>query len=133
MTKAVDPQALLARFVFPLPPIELKANRRMGQRWGGTQSLKSSYRTICDMILLDKGRREGGVTVGSCHIIPTVYLGKGQRCDLPDLGSWCKTPIDALATGGWITTDSAACIKSFTAIPGRDAKNPRVESELREY
>lgn len=119
-------------FMFPLPPAELKTNRRMGQYWGNLHRLKASYRTACDMVLLHRGTQAKRVTVDSCHIVATAYLGKGQRCDPSDLGAWVKSPIDALVTGGWLASDSAAVVKSFTAIVERDAANPRLEIEVRE-
>lgn len=121
--------SLLLRIVFPLPPISLKANRRMGQHWGGTHRDKASYRDAC--ILTVKHILRRSETKQTCHMVATVYLGARQRCDPSDLGAWCKVPIDVLVSEGFIASDSAACIKSFTAIVERDATNPRLEIEVR--
>lgn len=116
-------------YTFDLPPISLKTNRRMGGHWSATHSLKVAYRDICALRVKSQHR---GETIKACHVTATVYLGKGQRCDPSDLGSWAKVPIDTLVAGGAIASDSASCIKRFTAIVERDPGNPRLEIELKE-
>ena len=111
---------------FPLPPDELKVNRRMGQHWGIQHRLKDDYRMICRLL----ARQQCQDSLKVCRMTATVYLGHRQRCDPSDLGSWCKVPIDALVAEGILLTDSSACIRSFTAFVERDAENPRLEIKI---
>lgn len=121
-------------FTFPLPPDELKVNRRMGQHWGAGHHLKTGYRTACELVVnyWKSGPGRWAISpVSSCSMTVTAYLGARQRCDPSDLGAWCKVPIDALVKKGVLKSDSSACIKSFTPFVERDAKNPRLEILLR--
>ena len=113
--------------VLPLPPDTLRVNHRLGRHWGPLHRDKADYRTACLLLLKGQVWLVDGYPV---HLEATLYLGKGQRCDPTDAGSWCKVCVDCLVTAGLLAGDSAAHINPFTARVERDWKNPRVEFRL---
>ena len=121
-------------FEFPLPPDELRVNRRMGQHWGNQHRAKKDYQEDCGIEALAHEKAiawRSAWMLERCHLVAVAYLGARQRCDPSDLGSWCKVPLDVLVAQGILASDSAACVRSFTAIVERDARNPRLEITLK--
>ena len=110
----------------PLPPDALRVNRISGAHWGTYRRAKTAYKAS---VLAELGKytwSDDNMAYPVCMAL-TAWLGKGQRCDLPDLGSWCKTAIDALVEYGIFRDDSAACIRPLMLDIGRDWANPRLE------
>ena len=110
--------------VLPLPPIELKVNRTMGQHWAVAQKLKVSYQWACADAWVKAGRPK--VTEKPTHLTVAVYLGYRQRCDAVDALSWIKSGLDALSGRAW-HDDGSNYLNPVTVIVGRDSENPRLE------
>ena len=111
----------------PLPPIELKANRTMGQKWKSSYSVKTAYGLEAWQELL-RQRPWPVTTVWPVHLYVMVYVGKGMQLpDLSDAGTWCKVACDLMVHAGIFPDDGPKYIKPFTADADRDWKRPRVE------
>lgn len=113
--------------VLPLPPDELRVNASKGRHWGKIQQAKDDYRLEA-WPEIDAQRREWeGVPVHwPTHLYLTAYLGKGQRVDPSDVGTWCKFALDLLVEAGAFPDDNASRIRPFTVDVQRDARNPRI-------
>lgn len=124
------------RITLPLPPNELRANRRAGQHWANLDAIKNSYADLCSVAIKDWWRATDGAKWAILNAIAkrrqpipvtaTIYLGKWQRLDAPDAGFFIKAGIDRLVAHNVFAGDSAAHINPFTAVICRDWKNPRV-------
>lgn len=115
---------------FPLPPDELRANRRMGGHWGPVHKAKSAYELACRACILaakEKGLKTPSPGSYPLHVYLEMYLGKGQRCDPTDAGAWTKSVWDSLVYMEIWPGDSAAVINPFTVEVHRDAVTPRLE------
>jgi len=120
------------RITFPLPPIALKVNARMGAHWGPKNDIKVRYQAECVKAIKEQITLTNQV-MRRCEIEYRVYLGKGQRADPSDIGSWCKSLFDCLVAMAVIASDSSSCITRLDlAGVGRDWDNPRVEIIIRE-
>lgn len=121
----------MSRFsiTLPLPPSELRVNRRMGEHWGAYHKAQKRYRRDCDAVLLlkapkdvDESRWQYPVSMRA-----VLYLGKWQRVDPSDAGSWIKTAIDCLVAWRILPDDGYRYINPFTVEVKRDLANPRLE------
>ncbi len=117
-------------YTFPLPPDELRPNRRMGGHWATTNRLKLNYKESCGWVIHEAGVPSSPIK--HCRLTMTAYLGKRQRVDLPDLGSWGKAAIDAMVSMGVLVDDQASCVSEFTTRVDRDWQNPRLVVEVKE-
>lgn len=119
-------RALVWAVTLDLPLDELRANRRIGEHWGPLHEAKVNYRTLCHLRLKEQGARpyQGEYPVA---LVATAYLGKGQRCDPSDLGTWAKVAIDVLVASGLLAGDDASHVRPFVALVERDRKQPRLE------
>ena len=116
-------------YTFPLPPIELKTNRRRGQHWGALHQIKKGYEMEClaAWSVMPEEDRRPDPHIMHCYMIVTAYLGTGQSCDPSDLGSWAKSAVDFMVKKKVIASDSSACVSEFTTYVSRDRKWPRLE------
>ena len=118
---------LSRRVSFPLPPDELRTNRRMGGHWGPVNDAKQKYGLACRADIRAAGLTSPGPGAFPLHIWLIVYLGKGQRADPSDVGSWMKGAFDCLVTEEVLPGDSSAAINPFTVEVRRDWERPRLE------
>lgn len=113
---------------FRLPDVALKVNRRVGAHWSTTDELKKVEQLFARDAIRDQFPfRLPSAKFAPYHVTCTVYLGKGQRADTSDVGTWCKHLIDQMVRSGVFFDDSPKWIRPFTSDVQRDAKNPRVE------
>lgn len=117
-------------YTFPLPPDELRTNRRMGGHWGPLNKVKNAYKLVCQMAIREQGIPHD--TIRRCTVTLTAYLGKRQRCDPFDLGGWSKVPLDMLVKLGVLTDDQASCILLGIVRVDRDWDDTRLVIEVRE-
>ena len=118
----------MAKLILPLPPKELKVNRALGVHWGSTRPFRKAYQ----LQVAVAARAQRAVWEGKPQPYPVAvrvvaYLGKGQRCDISDLGSWTKGLWDALIAVGVWRDDGSKFLRPMTFDVARDAANPRVE------
>ena len=113
-----------AMLAIPLPPIELKTNRVMGQHWAAVRKAKTDYQWECVSAWSTAGKPT--VAQEPVHLRVVVYLGYRQRCDAVDALSWAKAGLDALTGKAW-RDDSSTCLNPVTAEGGRDNEKPRLE------
>ena len=112
--------------ILPLPPDALRVNRALGQHWANTRRAKLSYEMECASMLRAPltVHMEGPWPV---HIHITIWLGKGQRCDLVDAGTWAKPAWDVLTRLKVWPDDGSKYLCPATFYVDRDRANPRIE------
>ncbi len=113
-----------------LPPDELRVNRTKGRSYLSWLKAKHDYQNACCMAALTQERAwRGKAAVWPVDLRCVVFLGKGQRCDPTDAGTWFKAGIDALVQYGVFPDDNASRFRSFKVTISRDWAAPRVELE----
>ncbi len=111
-----------------LPPDELRVNRTRGRSYLSWLRAKDEYKEACWMAALtQQGAWRGKAVEWPADLRSVVFLGKRQRCDPSDFGSWFKAGIDALVQFGVFPDDNASRFRSFKVTVGRDWVYPRVE------
>lgn len=120
----------MPEITLPLPPNSLRVNQSKGVHWGSIESEKSRYLLECMAMLNPQMEALGPVSAPAAwpvHLRVKLYLGKGQRCDPSDVGTWVKRALDYLVQRGLFPDDSSTYINPFTAeVDGSDRRHPRV-------
>ncbi len=118
----------MPKLILDLPPDELRVNRTKGRSYLSWLRAKDDYRMACQTAALTQERAWKGKAVDwPTDLRVVLILGKGQRVDLPDAGTWLKAGIDALVQYGVFPDDNASRFRSFKVTVGRDWINPHVE------
>ena len=117
------------RLVLPLPPNELRLNRRIGG-YRGKLGLKERYMQDCQMAALTQAAQWKGIPQAwPVHLTATAFLPARWRADPADLGGWVKGALDSLVKMGVFPDDDSKYIRPFTSDVQHDKTNPRLELE----
>lgn len=117
----------MTTITLPLPPDSLRTNNRMGRHWGTLNKEKKAYKLACALAVRAARLTDDDNGRYPAHLTLTVYLGKGQRLDPSDAGTFAKAAIDVLVEERVFRGDNSTYINPFTARVERDAHNPRLE------
>ena len=119
----------MPRLVLPLPPNELRLNKRIGGH-RGKMGLKDRYMHDCKMAALTQAAQWKGIpqTWPVC-VKGTVFLPARWRADCADVGGWAKSALDALVEMGVWPDDDSRYIRPFVGDVQHDKTNPRLELE----
>lgn len=122
--------AVMPKLVLPLPPNELRLNRRIGG-YRGKMGLKDRYAEDCQKeALLQAAQWRGIPQQWPVPVKGTVYLpSRRWRADPSDVGGWCKAALDSLVKMGVFPDDNARYIKPFIGDVEYDPSRPRLELE----
>ncbi len=111
-----------------LPPDELRVNRTKGRSYLSWLKVKDEYKEACwGAAVTQEGAWRGKAVDWPTDLRVVLILGKRQRVDLPDAGTWLKAGIDALVQYGVFPDDNASRFRSFKVTVGREWINPHVE------